>query len=161
MTTHTVSPSRAVAEARRLRAFDLDQQGWKQCDIADALGVTEGAVSQWLSRARKEGRDSLRAPPIPGRPRTLSPDELARLPDFLLRGAEAYGFRGQVWTLARVAAVIKAEFGVSYHPDHCSRLLKEIGWSCQKPIRRATQRDEQAIEEWKRVKYPAIKKGRS
>ena len=76
----------------------------------------------------------------------------------LLRGARAHGYRTDLWTLPRVAEVISREFGVRYHPAHVSRILVEAGWSCQKPERRAVERDEAAIEHWKRYKWVAIKK---
>ena len=148
-------------EGRRLRAFELKQRGWKQTQIADALGVTEGAVSQWMKRATDEGVEGLRHKPPPGATPRLSEDERARLPELLARGAEAHGFRGEVWTCETVAKVIRREFGVSYHPAHVSRLLKALRQSLQKPQRRANQRDEEAIEHWKEKKWPSLKKGRS
>ena len=147
-------------EGRRLRAFELKQRGWKQTQIADALGVTEGAVSQWMKRATEEGVEGLRHKPPPGATPRLSEDERARLPELLARGAEAHGFRGEVWTCERVAIVIRREFGVSYHPAHVSRLLKALRQSLQKPQRRANQRDEEAIERWKEQRWPSLKKGR-
>src|ERR671910_1208239 len=147
-------------EGRRLRAFELKEQGWKQTQIADALGVSEGAVSQWMKRARKEGVQALRHKPPPGAPPRLSEEERARLPELVAQGAEAHGFRGEVWTCERVARVIRREFGVSYHPPHVSRLLKTLKQSLQKPQRRANQRDEEAIERWKEERWPSLKKGR-
>ena len=147
-------------EGRRLRAYELKQQGWKQTEIADALGVTEGAVSQWMKRAREEGVEGLRHKPPPGATPRLSEDERARLPELLAQGAQAHGFRGDVWTCERVAIVIRKEFGVSYHPAHVSRLLKALRQSLQKPQRRANQRDEEAIERWKEERWPSLKKGR-
>lgn len=146
-------------EGRRLRALELKERGWKQTEIADALGVTEGAVSQWMKRAREEGVEGLRHKPPPGATPRLSEDERARLPELLARGAEAHGFRGEVWTCERVAIVIRREFGVSYHPAHVSRLLKAFRQSLQKPQRRAEQRDEEAIEHWKEKEWPSLKKG--
>jgi transposase len=145
--------------ARRLRALELKEQGWKQTQIAEALGVTEGAVSQWMKRATEEGVEGLRHKPPPGATPRLSEDERAKLPELLAQGAQAHGFRGEVWTCERVAMVIRREFGVSYHPAHVSRLLKALRQSLQKPQRRANQRDEEAIERWKEKRWPSLKKG--
>ena len=147
-------------EGRRLRAFELKERGWKQTEIADALGVTEGAVSQWMKRAREEGVEGLRHKPPPGATSRLSEEERAELPGLLAQGAEAHGFRGNVWTCERVAIVIRREFGVSYHPAHVSRVVRALGLSLQKPARRANQRDEEAIEHWKNERWPELKKGR-
>ena len=135
------------------------QQGWSQRQIAAALGVSEGAVSQWMARAREGGPEALRQRPRPGAPRRLPTAQLARLPALLHQGAEAYGFRGQVWTCGRIAAVIRLECGLSYHPVHVGRLCQAIGWSPQKPARRARQRDEAAIARWRGDTWPAIKRG--
>jgi transposase len=97
-------------EGRRLRAIELKERGWKQREIADALGVTEGAVSQWMKRAKEEGVEGLKTKPPPGAPPRLSEQQRARLPELLERGAEAHGFRGEVWTCERVAKVIRGEF---------------------------------------------------
>jgi transposase len=147
-------------EARRLQAWHLKQQGWPQRQIAAALGVSEGAVSQWMARARDVGPEALRRRPPPGAPRRLSPEQLARLPELLHRGPPAYGFRGDLWTRRRVAAIIRLEFGVSYHPRHVGRLLAVIRWSPQQPVRRARQRDEAAIAQGRDDTWPASKKGR-
>src|SRR5215207_9079964 len=134
-------------EGRRLRAWALHQQGWKQRAIAEALGVTQGAVSQWIARGKAGGVEALRNRKPPGAPRRLTTQQRDQLPSLLARGAQAFGFRGDIWTRARIAAIIKREFGVSYHPDHVGRLLAEIGWTVQKPVERATQRNEAAIAE--------------
>jgi transposase len=147
-------------EARRLQAWHLKQQGWPQRQIAEALGVSEGAVSQWMTRARQGGLEALRSCPPPGAPRRLTADQLAQLPALLHRGPEAYGFGGQLWTRSRIAAVIQLTFGVSYHPRHVGRLCQVIRWSPQKPARRARQRNEAAIAQWRDDTWLAIKKGR-
>src|SRR5215208_463493 len=147
-------------EGRRLRALELKERGWKQSEIAEALGVTEGAVSQWMKRAREQGEQALRHKPPPGAPSRLSDEQRARLPELLAQGAEAHGFRGELWTCERVAVLIRREFGVSYHPAHVSRVVRALGLSLQKPQRRAEQRDEEAIEHWKEKKWPSLKKGR-
>jgi transposase len=146
-------------EARRLQAWRLKQRGWSQRQIAEALGVSEGAVSQWMRRARNSGPDALRHCPPPGARRRLTDEQLARLPALLHQGPEAYGFRGAVWTRTRIAVVIRVEFGISYHPAHISRVCQAIRWSPQKPARRARQRDEVAIAHWRDETWPAIKKG--
>jgi transposase len=96
-------------EGRRLRAWELKQEGWKQQDIARALGVSKGAVSQWMKRAQQEGIEALKHRPPPGAKARLSEDERAKLPELLARGATAHGFRGEVWTCARVAEAIRKE----------------------------------------------------
>jgi transposase len=147
-------------EARRLQAWHLKQDGWSQRQIAEALGVSQGAVSQWMKRARAGGLEAIRHRPPPGAPRRLRPAQLAQLPALLETGPEAYGFRGQLWTRGRIAAVIQLEFGVSYHLRHVGRLCQVIRWSPQKPARRARQRDEAAITRWQEETWPAIKRGR-
>jgi transposase len=151
-------------EGRRLRAFELKQDlGWSQQRIAEALGVSKGAVSQWMKRARRGGVEALKRQPAPGATPRLSEEQRAKVPELLERGAEAHGFRGEAWTCERVAIVIRREFfGVSYHPAHVSRLLKALKQSLQKPQRRANQREEEeeAIERWKEERWPSLKKGR-
>jgi len=132
-----------------LRALHLKEQGWYQRDIASALGVAEESISRWLARARESGPDMLLAHPAPGHPPKLSAVQKRLIPEFLWHGPEAYGFRGEVWTCARVSRVIEEEFGIRYHKDHIGRLLKELRWTPQVPITRAVQRDEQAIERWR------------
>jgi transposase len=151
-------PELAWREGRRRRAWELKQQGWKQQDIAAALGVTPGAVSQWLTRAHAQGVDALRRHAAPGPTPKLSAAQLAQVPALLERGAEAYGFRGQVWTCKRVAEVIRRTFGVTYHPAHVSRLLHAVRHSAQRPVARAAQRDQAAITAWWRERWPALEK---
>jgi transposase len=137
----------------------LKQEGWPQKEISRALGVSEGAVSQWLTRAREGGGvEALTRRPPPGVTPRLSREQRAQLPALLARGAEAYGFRGDVWTARRVAQLIADTFGVRYHRDHVSRVLRQLGWSRQRPITRATQRDEAAIKQWRDERWPALQK---
>lgn len=141
-----------------MRALDLRKEGWPQRAIAEALGVSKSAVSQWLAAAERGGRDALRSHPAPGRACRLSVEQKRLIPEFLWHGPEAYGFRGQVWTCARIARVIEEEFGVRYHKDHVGRLLKELHWTPQMPIRRAIQRDEPAIQRWRVEVWPELRK---
>ena len=143
-------------EGRRLRALALHEQGWPGARIAEVLGVTRGAVSQWLKRVREGGRAALYHRPPPGRSKRLPTEQRAQLPALLAKGAEAYGFVGDVWTTERVAAVIFREFGVRYHPAHVSRVLRSIKWTVQKPIRRATQRNEAAVTAFREEQWPSL-----
>jgi len=155
---HSSQQAHDWKEGRRLRAWELSQMGWRQRDIAIALGVTKGAVSQWLKRARTGSVESLRRRPKSGAPPRLTAAQRAQIPVLLAQGPAAYGFRGDVWTCARVADVIRREFSVTYHPDHVGRILKALDWTPQKPIKRATQRDEAAIANWVATRWPALKK---
>jgi transposase len=145
-------------DARRLQAWELLQHGWSQRQIAEAMGVSEAAVSPWMKCARAQGPAALQPRSPPGVPRRLAAGQLASLPGLLHRGAEAYGFRGQVWTRARVAFVIPLACGVWYHPAHVSRLLKAIQWSLHKPARRARPCDEAAMARRHQETWPAIQK---
>lgn len=151
-------------EQRRFQALNLKEKGWKNVTIAEALGVSQGAVSHWFKkvsqRQGEQGREVLKHQPSPGRPAKLSKEQLEKLPQLLLKGPTSFGFTGQLWTSSRVAWVIKTEFGVRMHRTNVSRLLREIGWSVQKPIERASQRDEAAIEDWRLNRWPQLKKKR-
>lgn len=147
-----------LREYRRFRAWELHQQGWKQEAIADALGVTQGAVSQWLTRAKEHGVEALRRRKARGAKPRLTPEQRAQIPELLKQGPEAFGFRGDVWTRERVATVIRRKFGVSYHPVHVGRMLKALGWTRQKPVRRARQRDEKAVAHWQEERWPELQK---
>jgi transposase len=131
-------------EARRLQAWELTKKGWAQSRIAEALGVSRGAVSQWIKAVREGGVEALRHRKGGGPCPRLTEEQLNRLPELLAKGAEAYGFRGDVWTRAR--------------PQHVGRLLDKINWSRQKPVEQASQRDEAAIERWRTEKWREVKK---
>jgi len=131
MDTEKITPPSDWREHRRLRAWELHQLGWSQRRIAQELGVTQGAVHQWLKRVRETGDvEALRSHPAPGRRAALANEQLAELPALIARGAEAFGFQGDHWTTRRVAAVLQQVFGVSHHPAHVSRLLRKHypGW---------------------------------
>ncbi|MBB4070259.1 putative transposase [Salinibacter ruber] len=123
--------------------------------------MSEGAVSQWMNKAREGGKEALKRSSRPGRPPKLSEKKRTEeLPSLLEEGPEHFGFRGDVWTRKRVREVIKEEFGVEYDVSQVGRILDQIGWSRQKPDHRSDRRDEQAIENWKEEEWPRIKKSR-
>jgi transposase len=146
-------------EARRFRAVAMLTNGVGVCEVAEIVGVTPGAVSQWKTAFESGGEEGLRSKPHPGGQFKLEPEERAKLPALLLAGPEAYGFSTKLWTLDRVAHVIEQKFGVTYHPAHVWKILRALGWSSQKPERRARERDEQIIEEWRDQEWPRIKGG--
>jgi transposase len=145
-------------EYRREQAWALKQQGWKQKDIAAALGVSEGAVSQWMARGR-QGR--LGAQPAPGKRPKLSQEDKRALVAVVQGGAEAAGFEGEVWTAGRVRQVIVARFGVRYSERHVGRLLRQLGLTLQQPVKVASQRNEQAIRHWQSQGWMQVKKRQS
>lgn len=161
MEPSSFSTNRAFRQWRRLRAWEQFQQGWKQKDIAVAFAVTEGAVSQWITRAKQQGAEALNERKAPGANSKLTPEQKAHLPPLLLRGAEAFRFCGDAWTCERIASVIQSEFGVTYSPNHIRVILRDCGWSYQTPKRRATQRKDDAIKEWKEERLVHLKKGQN
>ena len=148
----------AELERRRRRAIRLLEGGRSLAAVGRMVGAAVSAVWQWRETVRRRGTAGLRAKPVPGRPRKLTARQRHRLPQLLLRGARAYGYHTDLWTCARVSTVIEQELGVQYHRAHVSRVLAQCHWSCQKPERRALERDEAAIAHWKRYKWGAIKK---
>ena len=148
-------------QMRRFRALELKREGWTHAEVAEALGVTKMAVSKWMKAVHEKGEAGLHARPHKGATPKLSKAELAGLPELLAEGAETYGFRGAVWTCARVARVIEWEFGVSYHKDHVSRLLKGLEWTPQKPTVYDSRRNEAEIARWRREVWPELKKRQS
>lgn len=136
--------------------MSLKRQGWYQRDIAKVLDVTDERVSRWMRRVWESGPEALRGKTRPGRRPRLTMYQKRTLPEFLWHGAEAYGFRGEVWTRARVARVIEEEFGVRCDKSHVGRLLNELRWTPQVPIRRALQRNEAAIRSWREAVWPEL-----
>jgi len=150
--------SPAELERRRLRAVALLQDGYSLNEVARRIGCNASSVMRWRDAFRRGGRKALRPKPTPGRPPRLTRRQKVRLVGYLLKGPLAHGYRTDIWTTLRVAEVIQRKFGIHYHRDHVGRLLHALQWTCQKPEKRATQRDEAAIEAWKQRDWPRIKK---
>ena len=152
------SGSAQELQRRRQRAIKLLDQGYMPVEVAERVGVDRRSVRRWKSAYRIKGAKGIEAKPPPGRPAKLSPKHKDRLEKVLLKGAQAAGFPTDLWTCPRIAQVIRKRFGVSYHVDHVCRLLHAMGWSPQKPTRRAIERDEEAIAQWIKIQWPRAKK---
>ena len=148
-------------ERRRRRAVALVQDGWSIRRAAQAVNASPGSVSVWHAAYRKDGDAALSAKPHPGRPSALTGRQLKRLEQLLLRGPTRCGLATELWTLKRVAELIERQFEVSYDPSGVWHLLTRMGWSAQKPERRARERDEEAIAAWRKKDWPRIKKSAS
>src|SRR5438270_10248137 len=150
----------AAMEERRMRAAELFEQGVIPAEVARQVGVSHQIVSDWRAAWRRSGRDGLRGAGRAGRLPKLSRDQLAHVESELIKGAEASGYPNDVWTLQRVAEVIERVAGVSYHPAHVWYLLRQdLKWSWQRPARRATERNDEAIHQWVKRRWPQVKKG--
>ncbi len=150
----------AAMQERRMRAADLFEHGVIPAEIARQVGVSHQIVSDWRAAWRRSGRDGLRGAGRAGRLPKLSRDQLTYVELELIKGAEANGYPNDVWTLQRVAEVIERVTGVSYHPAHVWSLLRQdLKWSWQRPARRATERNDEAIHQWVKRRWPQLKKG--
>ena len=145
-------------EARRFKAATLLKRGLSEAEVARQVGVHRQSVNRWARQLVVAGRASLKKAGRAGRKPKLSAVQLRRVEQGLKRGPEALGFDTRLWTAWRVAVLIEETCGVKYHPGHVWRLLKQLGWSCQRPTGRALERDEAAIRHWKRVRWPTLKK---
>lgn len=145
-------------EKRRRRAIQLLKKGKSLSATARAVSASVSSVHRWQQTYQEKGLRGLRPRPTPGRPPKLSRAQKTTLLRLLKRGPPAFGYTTNLWTLKRVAEVIEREFAVRYHPCYVWTILVGLGWSCQKPERRARERDEKAIEQWRRRRWPHIKK---
>jgi transposase len=144
-------------EARRLQAAELFAVGVHQAEVARQLGVSAQAVSVWHARWQTGGTDGLRSRGPSGPAPRLSDQQLSEVEQALLAGATANGFTGELWTLERIAAVIERLTGIRHHPAHVWALLRHrLGWTVQRPKRRAAERDQVAIDRWVKKRWPRI-----
>lgn len=145
-------------ERRRARAIALLQDGRAPVEVARLVGVDRRSVRRWHAAYRQAGLSGLAARPVPGRPSKLTARQREQLETLLVRGADASGFESDLWTCPRVAHVIARRFGIRYHVDHIGRLLRSLGWTPQRPVRRAWERNEEEIRRWVKQDWPRIKK---
>lgn len=148
----------AELERRRRQAMKLLKQGMRPVKVAEALGTSRASVTRWRQACEEGGHEALASKPHPGRTPKLTLRQRQRLTALLLPGPQKHGYDTDLWTLARIAEVILVTFGVEYHPSQVWRILRAMGWSCQKPERRARERDEEAIQQWRNEEWPRIKK---
>ncbi len=147
-------------EERRMRAAALFGRGRRPAEVARELGVSIQSASEWHRRWSAGGKKALRAAGRAGRLPRVDAGQLAGVERALLQGPKANGYGSELWTLPRVAEVIEKETGVRYHPGHVWRILRvQLGWTRQRPARRAVERDDAAIERWAKEQWPKVKKG--
>jgi len=145
-------------EQRRREAAELLRQGMHPAEVARRVGVHRQSVGRWAQQLKQGGLRALKKADRAGRRPRLSPEELRRIERGLKRGPQLLGYETALWTSARVAHRIEQECGVQYHPGHVWRILRRLGWSCQRPTGRALERDEKKIRIWKQKRWPEIKK---
>lgn len=145
-------------EVRRRIAGKLLRQGKGTREVARIVGASPSSVDRWKKAIEKDGLDGLKAKPHPGRKPRLREEQKQALEQILLEGPFAAGFATDLWTLSRVSKLIERNFGVKYHPGHVWYILRDLGWSAQKPERRARERDDEAIRLWRKREWPRIKK---
>ncbi len=145
-------------QRRRERALNLLKEGYQPVEVARIVGVDRRSVRRWNAAYREQGSEGIASRPAPGRPSKLDLQAKGQLEQILMEGAESAGFSSDLWTCPRVAGIIRKRFRVRYHVDHIGRLLRSMGWTPQKPQRRAVERDEEAIQRWIKQDWPRIKK---
>jgi transposase len=145
-------------EARRLRAVTYFKRGMSTEEIVRLLGVHRTSVKRWKRLWKAEGVAGLAAKPHPGTNPKLNERQRQQLVKLLLRGPLRAGYSTDLWTCRRVAEQVQKRFGVSYHPDHLGRILHDLGFTPQKPEQYARERDDEAIERWRKEDWPRIKK---
>ena len=146
---------RILSDLRR-RAVDMATTGAKRGQICTELGIAPSTAWRWIKLHREQG-DAIIDKAV-GRPRRLSSDEVALVIDRLMLGPAVNGDATPLWTLSRIADLIRKTTGVSYNTNYISVFMHNLGWSCQKPERRAKERNEDAIAGWVRYQWPDIKK---
>jgi len=145
-------------EQRRLLGARLLQQGVPQAEVARRAGVHRQSVSRWAQQLQRGGQRALKKAGRAGRRPRLRPEDLRRIERGLKRGPQVLGYETSLWTSWRVAHLIEKECGVRYHASQAWRILRQLGWSCQRPVGRALERDEEKIRRWKQKRWPEIKK---
>jgi transposase len=147
-------------ENRRLQAAELFDKGQTQAEVRRKLKISPQSASRWYASWKAGGKSSLRKAGRAGRLPRLTAEQKDQVKAALLEGPEAHGYATALWTVGRVTALIAEITGVKYHKGHAWKILRGLGWSSQRPVGRALERNEQAIAAWKKKQWPAIKKKR-
>lgn len=145
-------------ERRRMKAAKLLDQGISEAEVARRVGAHRQSVNRWAKQKQQGGTLALKKAGRAGRKPRLKESDRQRIVAGLERGPEALGYDTGLWTSQRVADLIEQECGVRYNTAHVWRILRDLGWSCQRPTGKALERDEKAIRRWKRVRWPELKK---
>ena len=169
MTSQPGSPNRRLAnrstdlgalEQRRLQAARWFAQGKSQAEVARSAGVSRQSASRWYQAWQRGGAAGLKSAGRMGRRPRLTPKQLQQVEEALLRGPTAHGYATELWTLPRIAHLIREVTGVQYHPGHVWRILQGLDWTVQRPEHRAKERDDEAIQHWQKRRWPQRKRGR-
>lgn len=147
-------------EERRKRVITFLKQNLSLHEIARRMGCHANSVLRWRDAFQDGGEKALKAKPVSGRPPKLTAKQKKRLVRLLTQGPWHTATGPSLWTTQRIAELIERQLGVKYHRNHVGKLLHQIGWSHQKPERRAIERNEVAIKKWKQSVWPRVKKRR-
>jgi transposase len=145
-------------EKRRLRAANLFDNGLSSSEVAKRLGVVRQVSHRWKQTWENGGVKALASKGKAGRKPKINAKARQKITEALLAGPSSQGHRTELWTLPRVRVLIQKLTGVRYHQGHVWRVLGTLGFSCQRPERRAIERDEKAIRTWQRKTWPTLKK---
>lgn len=146
-------------EKKRVQAVRyVVQDKHSTAEAAKKCNVSIRSIQLWVAQYRKLGLRGIKLRKTPGRPSRMTAHQKKKLERILLKGAMGCGFSTDLWTCPRIVRVIEDKFGITYHVDHIVRLLGSLGWSAQTPQRRAMERDEKKIKQWKRYRWVQIKK---
>jgi transposase len=148
----------AAMEKRRMKAARMFEKGKSQAEVARTLGASRQSASVWYHRWKDEGKNGLKGAGRAGRKPKVTPEQLARVKRELLKGPRAHGYKTELWTLPRIARAIEKVTGVRYHPGHVWRIVRSMGWSCQKPTKVAAERNEEEVADWLANTWPKVKK---
>ena len=145
-------------EQRRRKAIALLEQGHNNQEVARLVGASPGAICDWRKAYHKHGEAFFEAYSPPGRKPCLSDKQVDRLKKLLLKGPREHGYLTELWTLQRIAEVIEKHFEIAYDPSSVWHILRRMGWSCQKPEKKAREQNPEAVAQWRQTDWPRIKK---